>query len=244
MRRFFIEGKLGETMEIRGQDARHIAKVLRLEPGGEIFVADKDGQVGKAVIQSAHSETVTLVLRELVEASSEPPVQVWLAQGLPKSDKMELIVQKAVELGAAGVIPMTTDFCTVQYDDSKKANRVSRWQKIAQEAAKQCGRNVVPEILPIRSLAEVLAEGGEASLFMLYESEQADTLKEALRASEAKTFILLVGPEGGFSPAEAELCRKNGVRSVSLGPRILRTETAAIAGLTMVLYEHGDLGGH
>ena len=243
MRRFFIEGKLSDTMEIRGQDARHISKVLRLESGDEIFVVDEAGQVGMAAIQSSHPDVVTVVLRQLVDVSSEPPVQVWLAQGLPKSDKMELIVQKAVELGAAGVIPMVTDFCTVQYDDSKKASRVSRWQKIAQEAAKQCGRNVVPEISAVRSLAEVLAGAGKASLLMLYEGERANSFKEALRESEANSYLLLVGPEGGFSSAEAELCRKHGARSVSLGPRILRTETAALAGLTMVLYERGDLGG-
>ncbi|HMM20191.1 MAG TPA: 16S rRNA (uracil(1498)-N(3))-methyltransferase [Selenomonadales bacterium] len=242
MRRFFIGGRLSDTMEIRGQDARHIGKVLRLEPGDELLVVDEAGQAGRAVIQSALPGVVTVGLRQLIAASTEPPVRVWLAQGLPKSDKMELVVQKAVELGAAGIMPMVTDFCTVQYDAAKKASRVSRWQKIAQEAAKQCGRNTVPEISPVRSLAEVLDGAGEAAVFMLYEGEMTHSLKQALRERAAGSYLLLVGPEGGFSAAEAELCRKRGARPVSLGPRILRTETAALAGLAMVLYEHGDLG--
>jgi 16S rRNA (uracil1498-N3)-methyltransferase len=153
-------------------------------------------------------------------------------------------VQKAVEIGAAGVIPMAVDFSTVKYDEAKKTARRERWQKIAQEAAKQCGRDLVPTVTPIRSLSEVLAEAGpDTAIIMLYEKEITTSLKASLTGCLAKSYLLLVGPEGGFSPAEATLCREKGARIVTIGPRILRTETAALAALAIVLYQNGDLGG-
>ncbi|MDR3588554.1 MAG: 16S rRNA (uracil(1498)-N(3))-methyltransferase [Negativicutes bacterium] len=244
MRRFFVDAPLSGTVTLQGRDAHHIGRVLRLSPGAEIVVAGQDGQACRARITAVGPDTVTAQIGAAIEQRHEPPIEVWLAQGLPKGDKLEYIVQKAVEIGAAGVIPMAADFSTVKYDETKQAAKRERWQKIAGEAAKQCGRDLVPTVTPIRSLGEVLAQAGpDTAIIMLYEAETNVSLKAVLTGCRAKSYLLLVGPEGGFSPAEARLCREKGVSTVTLGPRILRTETASLAALAAVLYQNGDLGG-
>lgn len=243
MRRFFLDGPLGGTVTLRGRDAHHIGRVLRLSPGAEIIIAGQGGQACRARITAVGPDTVTAAVEAMIEERHEPPIEVWLAQGLPKGDKLETIVQKAVEIGAAGVIPMAVDFSTVKYDEAKQAAKVERWQKIAREAAKQCGRDLVPTVTPVRSLSEVLAEAGpDTAIIMLYEKGTTG-LKDSLTGCRAKSYLLLIGPEGGFSPAEAEQCREKGASVVTVGPRILRTETAALAALAIVLYQNGDLGG-
>ena len=128
---------------------------------------------------------------------------------------------------------------------SKQADKVARWQKIAREAAKQCGRSHVPKIYPVSRLADVFANGefNDVTKIMLYEGQAAQGLKQALTSRGSQTYLLFVGPEGGFSPEEVRLCQEHGVQIVTMGPRILRTETAALAALTAVMYECGDLGG-
>lgn len=243
MRRFFVDGPLQPAMVIRGQDARHIGRVLRLGPGDELAVVGADGQAGRAVITAIGPASVSLELAGLQALSCEPPVSVWLAQGLPKGDKMDYIIQKAVEIGAAGIIPLDGEFSAVRYDEAKQGSRQARWQKIAGEAAKQCGRTVVPPVTPVKTLAAALAEAGpETAVIMLYEGQAGESLRTTLAGTGAAAYLLLVGPEGGFSPAEAELCRSRGARLATLGPRILRTETAAVVALGIVMYEKGDLG--
>lgn len=243
MRRFFIEQPLAAVMNITGQDARHIGKVLRLGPGDEIVVVGKNGQAGLARITGVGTTAVSVALLEEIQQRNEPPVEIWLAQGLAKGDKMEYIIQKAVEIGAAGIIPMAVDFSAVQYDDAKQGSKVTRWQKIALEAAKQCGRGVVPEVTAVHQLAAVLDRfGPDTTVIMLYEGAGGTSLKEILANCPAGKYLLLIGPEGGFSPAEANLCRERGARVATLGPRILRTETAAVTALSIVMYEKGDLG--
>lgn len=244
MRRFFIDGPLTETITIRGGDARHIGRVLRLQPGAAIIVVGAEGQAGTAEIIAVGADEISLKLMESIGCRHEPPVTVWLAQGLPKADKLEYIVQKAVEIGAAGVIPMAVDFSAVRYDESKKKSKVDRWQKIAHEAAKQCGRDLVPAVAAVQSLAEVLADQEpDTAVIMLYEGRAGEGLKRVLADCHTGSYLLLVGPEGGFSAAEVDLCRSKGVHIASMGPRILRTETAALAALAVLLYEKGDLGG-
>ncbi|HWQ61363.1 MAG TPA: 16S rRNA (uracil(1498)-N(3))-methyltransferase [Negativicutes bacterium] len=244
MRRFFVDGELNGTVAITGPDARHIGRVLRLGPGAEIMVADRQGRTGRAAITAVTATAVQAEVHELLAADHEPPVSVTLAQGLPKGDKLEFIVQKAVELGAAAILPLACDNCTVRYDEAKRGSRRERWQKIAAEAAKQCGRGAVPAVAPIASLAEALGAtaDGDTAVIMLYEGAGGQPLHDILAGCAASSYLLLVGPEGGFSPAEAELCRARGARIATLGPRILRTETAALAALSIVLYEKGDLG--
>jgi 16S rRNA (uracil1498-N3)-methyltransferase len=243
MRRFFLDGPLAASMVIRGQDARHIGKVLRLKAGDEIAVVAKDGQAGRAVITAVGPTSVSLELAETLAISCEPPVAVWLAQGLPKGDKLEFIIQKAVEIGAAGIIPMATAFSTVQYHEARQKSRLARWRKVAEEAAKQCGRTALPTVTAVKTLTEVLAEASEeTAVIMLYEGQTGDSLQAALNAAPASSYLLLVGPEGGFSQAEADTVRARGGRIAGLGPRILRTETASLAVLSILMYEKGDLG--
>ncbi len=243
MRRFFVAGELTGPVTITGPDARHIGRVLRLGPGAEIMVADRAGRTGRAVITAVAAAAVHAEVRELLAADHEPPVRVSLAQGLPKGDKLEYIIQKAVELGAAAIVPLACETCTVRYDEAKRGSRRERWQKIAAEAAKQCGRGAVPAVAPVASLAETLAGVGEdTAVIMLYEGAGGQPLHDILACCAASSYLLLIGPEGGFSPAEAELCRARGARVATLGPRILRTETAALAALAIVMYEKGDLG--
>lgn len=245
MRRFFIDAPISDTMTIDGADARHIASVLRLTASDTVLVSGQDGQTCQAEIIMASPEAVQLKMLALTEDNTEPQVAVWLVQGLAKGDKMDFIVQKAVELGVYGIIPATTEHCVVKYDSAKQADKVNRWQKIAREAAKQCGRSHIPQIYPVTGLASVLAnqEFAGASKIMLYEGQASRGLKQALMQSTKQSYVLFIGPEGGFSSTEVALCQERGTSIVTMGPRIMRTETAALAALTAVMYECGDLGG-
>lgn len=244
LRRFFIDSPLQAELSIQGQDAQHISKVLRLQVGEQIIVVAPDGSTGTAQIASISIDKVMLSLQETIAEEKEASIDVYLAQGLPKSDKMDYIVQKAVELGIKGIYPMEAEHSVVQYDHAKKTARCQRWQKIAAEAAKQCGRTAVPVVEPIAGLASILAAvDADTIVIMLYEGQAAQGLKQTLAHHKAEKYVLLVGPEGGFSAKEVALCQTHGACIVTLGPRILRTETAALAGVAMVMYEYGDLGG-
>lgn len=244
MRRFFIDTPLLDEIFIKGPDAHHMSRVLRLEAGDHIIVAAPDGSAGVGEIRSITSEEVHLILKETLLEDKEAPIQVYLAQGLPKSDKMDYIVQKAVELGVKGIYPLEAEHSVVQYDQAKKNKRQERWQKIAAEAAKQCGRGIIPKVESIASLASILGKfDSETLVIMLYEGQAVQGIKQVLTENKARSYLLIVGPEGGFSPKEVALCQGHGAVVVTLGPRILRTETAALAGVSIVMYETGDLGG-
>lgn len=244
MRRFFLNGIISETMELTGTDAHHIARVLRMAVGDNVIIADTNERTAKAEITAITDEVVTLSLIEYLEDDSEPTVKVRLAQCLPKSDKMEFIVQKAVELGAVSIQPVNSENCVVKYTADKQTKRVERWQKIAHEAAKQCKRAAVPTVEPIITLKELLSRvADDETVLFCYEAEDGRTLRQVLKTYQAEKYTVLIGPEGGFSPEEARLCQEMGAHPVSLGGRILRTETASLAALTMVLYAHGELGG-
>jgi len=215
-----------------------------MQIGDSIIVVASDGSAAIARINSIAVDKVVVALQQTIIEDKEATLHVYLAQGLPKSDKMDYIVQKAVELGVKGVYPMDAEHSVVQYDQGKRNKRQERWQKIAAEAAKQCGRSVIPIVEPIASLATILANfDTETVILMLYEGQAALGLKQALVEHHGKKYLLLVGPEGGFSAKEVALCQSHGACIVTLGPRILRTETAALAGVSIVMYEYGDLGG-
>lgn len=245
MRRFFVDGLLSSRMVITGGDAHHICHVLRLQPGDLVTLADSAGEVGQAVLRSVAPDCVTVELMERLAVNPEPPVRVWLAQGLPKGDKMEYIVQKAVELGVSGIVPVVMEHSVVKYDEAKARTRVERWNKIAAEAAKQCRRGTIPPVEEMTTLPQVLAQDWhDAVLLLLYEGETRLGLRRVLSGPEgSRTFLLFVGPEGGFTPAEAALAHSHGARLITLGHRILRTETASLAALAAIMYECGDLGG-
>lgn len=243
MRRLFYKGLLADTIQITGADAHHLMHVMRAKPGDEIVVVDDANAVARMKMVAFSEDAVTLELEERLEANTESPIDIVLAQCLLKGDKMDFIVQKAVELGAVGIIPVKSQNCVVRYDAKKAKSRVERWQKIANEAAKQCGRTALLEVAPIRSMAEFLQEeAADAEFIFFYENENKETVKSYLQALNKKRIVLLVGPEGGFTLDEASAITKAGGHSVTLGPRILRAETAAVAAMTVVQYEKGDLG--
>ena len=211
--------------------------------GDTIGVAGQDGRCGEAEIVRMTGDTVTLAIRKISD-STEPPVDVWLAQALPKSDKMDFVVQKAVELGVKGLFPLQTANCVVRYDAAKQAEKLRRWQKISQEAAQQSGRGVIPDIGPFVSLADLFDRTpSDTRILTLYEGKGRQGLRSILTADFCGSWILIVGPEGGLTEAEAQFCRSRGALLAGLGPRILRTETAGLAALAAIMYECGDLGG-
>ena len=243
MRRIFVPGPLADFMDVKGESARHIGFSLRMAVGDALGVAGQDGRCGEAEIVRMTGDTVTLALKKIID-STEPPVDVWLAQALPKSDKMDFIVQKAVELGVKGLFPLQAANCVVRYDPAKQADKLRRWQKIAQEAAQQCGRGVIPEVGPFVTLPSLFDQvPADTRVLTLYEGPGREGLRSILSTDFCGSWVLIVGPEGGLAEAEVEYCRSWGARTAGLGPRILRTETAGLAALSAIMYECGDLGG-
>ena len=245
MRRLFYKGILADTVEITGSDAHHLMHVMRAKAGQEIILVDDENQVARMEMTAFREDAVTLTLSERLEADTESPIDLVLAQCLLKSDKMDMVVQKAVELGAVGVIPVRSQNCVVRYDAKKAAARQQRWQKIADEAAKQCGRTALLAVDPVTDIKALIAtekECEDSVLVFFYENEDTQTVKEYLRQIKSRRIVLLVGPEGGFSLDEAKAVEEAGGKSVTLGPRILRAETAALTAMSVVQYECGDLG--
>ena len=245
MRRLFIDETLAEKITVTGQDAHHLGYSLRAKIGDHCTVVDTNGVVAEMEIVSFTSDTVNLRLIKKVEADTESPLELILAMCLPKADKMDFIVQKATELGVTVIQPLKSTNCVVKYDDKKSAARQEKWQKIADEAVKQCGRTAIPAVEPIRELSEWLRavkEDKNLTAFMCYEAEDNKTIGDILKKCTGKKYAVLIGPEGGFSLAEAEQARQAGLACVTLGKRILKAETAAVAALTIVQYAKGDLG--
>ena len=249
MRRIFIKALLQEKLVITGGDAHHLGRVMRAKAGDRILVADDEGKVGEYELTGFTESSVSMRLVQYVEERTESPVEIVLAQCLPKGDKLDLIVQKATELGVNVIVPLASDNCVVRYDVRKAKAKQEKWQKIADEAGKQCGRSRLPVVMPVQTfkawLREAAAEQGDAvAVCMCYENELQQGMKDFLQGQRAaKRFVVIIGPEGGFSLAEAALAKELGIASVSLGTRILRAETAAISGVTVIQYEKGDLGG-
>ncbi len=236
---FFIspEQVAESRITITGDDVRHIATVLRMKAGEELLLRDGHGTEYAVTITHVNRAEITT---EIIGQSSKemPSPRITLGQGLPKSDKMDWIVQKATELGAAAIIPLITERTIVKVKDEEK--RISRWQKIAREAAMQSNRHDIPLVEAIHQFRDFLRtvkpEPGTMLLFPW--EEGTNPVKHVMRQNrDVKKVVILIGPEGGFSQAEAELARDNGFHLVSLGPNILRTETAAVAALSMMVYE-------
>ena len=236
---FFVNetDRNGDAYYITGSDVNHIKNVLRMSVGQKILVSC-NGKTALCSISHMDGDTVTASIIDEDFKDTSLPVDLYLFQGLPKSDKLELIIQKAVELGAAGIIPVEMSNCVVKLDDKKKKSKVERWQAIAESAAKQSKRSVIPKVFEVMSYKQALKHASELDLFIV-PYENADGMKatrEALTALEScKSAGILIGPEGGFGPKEIDLALENGAKTVSLGKRILRTETAAIAALSMCM---------
>lgn len=239
MHRFFIEphAVCGNEAVLTGEDVQHIAKVLRLRAGDEVTLCDGAKTEYTARIDSVEKERITLCVLETAASKTESAAEITLYQGLPKAGKLETIIQKCVELGIGKVIPFDAERSVVKLSEKDFAKKQSRYQRVAYEAAKQSRRGIIPEVGGLVKLAKEDFSGFDLIL-LAYEEERGTTLKKALRAKmDAKRIALIVGPEGGFAPEEADMLIQRGAVSVSLGPRILRTETAGMAMLAMTVYE-------
>lgn len=236
-----------EEIIITGSDLEHLVRVLRLRPGDAITVSNGQGTVYHCVLQQITKDKAVGTIRGAYPDTSEPPIEVMLLQGLPKGDKLDLIIQKATELGVTAVYPIAMERSVVKLSPEKAASRVKRWQRIAFEAAKQCRRNRAPVVHSVMTLAGVFDSlPGETKVLIPWEGEKTRGIRQVLTSPEftaAKRIALVIGPEGGFAGEEIILAENWGAVPVSLGPRILRTETAAIATLTVLMYQLGDLGG-
>lgn len=242
MRRFFIDGDIHGQIQINKDDEKHIKNVLRMKVGETLILVDNKGESAFCEIVS-FSDGLSVVVKEFLQEQNETALHVILGQGLGKGDKMDFVVQKAVELGAKEIVPLALEHCVPSYVNDKAKGKSERWRKIAREAAKQCQRNIVPKVHEVMSLAEALNSFSPDAGIVFYEQEQANGLRSVLAEHKhAKTIFLLIGPEGGLSEKEVDLCQKAGFISASLGKRILRTETAAVAALSVVMYELGDFG--
>lgn len=243
---FFIspEQVQKEQVIITGPDVTHISRVLRMGPGDVITVLDGRGngyRVRLTVITRSQAEGIIL---EQFTPGGEAPLRVTLVQGLSKGDKMDIIIQKGTELGVSRVVPLHCRRSVVQLTPQKAGERQQRWQRIALEAAKQCRRALIPRVTAVMDLPSALDLLAPDTLALMpWEGERGRGLKGVLQGQSSREVVVFIGPEGGFDPAEVALARQRGVLPVSLGPRILRTETAGLAVVAMVMYELGDLGG-
>jgi len=245
---FFVDynARTGDQFRINGADYNHICNVLRMQIG-EHFLVSCNGTSCLCSLQCIEDDAVVAQIEEENYQNTELPVRFYLFQGLPKGDKLELIIQKTVELGVAGIIPVEMNRCVMKLDEKKKKARQARWQAIAESAAKQSKRNIIPEIGDVLTYKQAMKKAAEMDLFLLpYENEHGmAATRDAL--SEIKPGMsvgIMVGPEGGFDAGEVELAQENGARIISLGTRILRAETAAVTAVGMgMLYVEIYLGG-
>jgi len=232
-------------LEILGKEAHHIANVLRLKEGTTVGLFDGFGYKAIGTILDVTNDRILVKLTDDKVKNTEPPVEVTLYQALPKKDKFELVIQKATELGVARIVPIITKRTIVNIDSEKSGKKLERWNKIAQEACKQSGRAYVPQISEPVNFKTVLCELKAELSLMPYEAETEKSLKQALKSfkiSKPKSIGIFIGPEGGWDEEEVTMAVKKDIISVTLGPRILRTETASLAVLALILYELGDLG--
>ena len=239
MYNFFVNDdcRQGDRYVITGADHNHIKNVLRMKVGDTILIS-ANGKSDLCEIEIINNDEIVAPIIEEDYQNTELPLQIHLFQGLPKSDKMELIIQKAVELGVYSITPIEMKRCIVKLDDKKKKSKQTRWQAISESAAKQSKRNTIPEINETVSYKAALNAAKELDLLLVpYENEDGIlSTKEALaELKEAKSVGIIIGPEGGFDDAEIEAAKDAGGRIISLGKRILRTETAAITAVGMCM---------
>ncbi len=243
MYRFFVEPSQiqDKRIVITGSDYNHIRNVLRMKIGEELAVSNgSDGREYRCGIEAYTDGEVICTLRFIKEDGVELPSRIYLFQGLPKADKMELVIQKAIELGAYEVIPVAAKRCVVRLDEKKAAAKVSRWQGIAEAAAKQSKRGVIPTVHDVMSMQEAIAYARDMETKLIpYElAEDMQHTKNVIESVRPGGRIaVFIGPEGGFEESEVEAAIGAGIEPVTLGRRILRTETAGLAVLSWLMYQ-------
>lgn len=244
-----------DRVTITDDDAHHVVHVMRGRVGDRFLCCSPDGRTAVAELAAITKHAVEATILEWIEENREPGVQVYIAQSLPKADKMETVIQRCTEIGAAGFLPFVSARTIVQYDGKKEAKRLDRWHKISKEAAEQAHRSRIPDIYPVASWKELLQRFADADLLLLCYEQEGDNgigqvvqewrkRREADPLGNPMRIWIVVGPEGGFTEQEAAEAQSAGACLVHVGPRILRTETAALVALTCVLYEYGEMGGY
>lgn len=245
MYQFFVEPNQidinNKSVTIMGSDVNHIKNVLRMKIGEEIAVSNgQDGKEYRCGIASLEEGCVRCELRFIKEDGVELPSGIYLFQGLPKADKMELVIQKAVELGVYQVIPVAAKRCVVKLDDKKAKSKIARWQGIAEAAAKQSKRGIIPQVTDVMTFAQAVQMASTMGVKLIpYElAEGMNKTKEIIdNLKPGEDIAIFIGPEGGFDEKEVELALNNGIEPITLGKRILRTETAGFTVLSWIMYQ-------
>lgn len=246
MSKFFVKKDdiSGENICISNEDVNHITKVLRLSEKNSIIICDGQGMDYEAEIVQIEKKRILCKILKAVPSETEPEIQVTIYQGIPKAAKMEYIIQKAVELGVHKIVPVTTKYTVVKLEEKKTMeNKLERWNKISIEASKQCGRGKIPSVeLPISFDAALKQLQKEDLRLIAYEQERGQSIRDVLKSiSNVRRIGILIGSEGGFAEEEVLAAKAAGVQSIGLGKRILRTETAPIAALSILMYEFGEM---
>lgn len=242
MPRFFVPSANfdGDTVRITGDDARHIARALRMAVGETVTVCDMHGTTHTCVLEKITDDGSTARIVESVPSDTEPPYPITLYQAFPKGDKMDVIVQKAVESGACAIVPFLSERCVSRPDEKSVEKKIARWQRIALEAAKQCGRGIIPAVRRPLTYAQMLEEASAALLpLFCYEGDGTASLREVLAAADTggtRSISLVIGSEGGFSGDEAAAAVQHGFHLCGLGRRILRCESASGFALACIAY--------
>lgn len=241
MPRFFVnkENISEEKIHILGSDAHHIARSLRMAEGDEVTVCDGCGLEYECRLSRIRDDECECSIISVCESERESPVDITLCMAYPKGDKLEVVIQKAVELGVSRIIPFESSRCIKRPKAEKVEKQLSRLSKIAEEAAKQCGRAKIPTVSLPMSFAQMLKEAKKSSITLFcYEDEQGTSIKNALSSpGKCDSISVIVGSEGGFSPEEADEAKEAGATAVTLGKRILRCETAPAFALSAIAYE-------
>lgn len=240
MPRFFCGAIAGGKAVLAGEDAAHIARSLRMQPGERLTLCDQEGTDFECVIDLVTPQEVFLTVEESHPCITEPSVFVRLYMALPKAEKMELIIQKAVELGVGEIVPVLTHRCVSRPDEKSMDKKLMRWNRIAAEAAKQSMRGRLPRVRPLLTFREAVQEMTASDSALLFYERSTLPMQQALDRIHT-TASIFVGAEGGFEESEVAYALEQGVASVTLGPRILRCETAPLAALSVLMYQTGNL---
>ncbi|WP_058485394.1 16S rRNA (uracil(1498)-N(3))-methyltransferase [Defluviitalea phaphyphila] len=245
MHRFFVEPTQikNNNISIYGEDVKHISKVLRLKNNDKIIICNGQGTDYECIIKNINKEEIVTEIISSRSSSGEPKVKITLFQGVTKSDKMNIVIQKCVEMGIYKIVPVITDRTIVKIENEKKEkSKLLRWQKISEAAAKQSQRGIIPNITEIITFSEAIKEAKKIDFKVIaYEKEKINHLKDIFKKFEGRDIAIFIGPEGGFTEEEISLAKENNIIPITLGKRILRTETAGLFLLSIMMYEIGEV---
>lgn len=243
MPRFFVDQVEGDFVLLEGETARHISRSLRMKVGDILTLSDGKNTDYGCSIAEIDNETVRLQVLYSGPSDLEPSLYVTLYQGVPKGDKLDDIIQKCVELGVSRIVPTMTGRCVSRPDAKSAKKKQERWQKIALEAAKQCGRGIIPEVTPIQPFSQAVSDCEATLKLLFYEGGGASLRTLEPKLAGESTAAIFIGPEGGFEKEEVRLAKEAGALPMTLGKRILRTQTAPVAALAALMLQSGNLDG-